>query len=99
MFRGCRRGFSVTSRWNGSAVSAPEERHQQARLVLHQRLDRRQQGCVELVGERKIEQAGFAGGVGPAADVQAAAERGDLVRQRFRAKRDRLPVKMTARQC
>ena len=64
MFRGCRRGaFPSPSRWNGSAVSAPEGATSRLGLSFTSDSTGRQQGCVELVGEGKIEQAGFAGGV------------------------------------
>jgi hypothetical protein len=73
--------------------------HEQAALVLHDRFDRAEQRCIELVGKRKVEQAGFAGGIAGAADIEPLAQRGHLLRQRVRAERDLLPVEAIAGDC
>jgi hypothetical protein len=70
--------------------------HEQAALVIHDRFDRAKQRCIELVGKRKVEQAGFAGGIAGAADIEPLAQRGHLLRQRVRADRDLLPVEAIA---
>ena len=72
-------------------------RDQQAALVLDQRLDRPEQRAVELMGERQIEQTGFSGSLGQTGEIEPAPERGDLLRERFRTERQRLPVKTIAR--
>jgi hypothetical protein len=81
----------VTSRWNGSAVSAPCRPHQKDALVLHQGFDGSKQCDIELIAARKIEQCGLAGAItGLASSPPRNA--GDLSRQGFRAKRYPFPI-------
>ncbi|MEH2558946.1 hypothetical protein V1286_006475 [Bradyrhizobium algeriense] len=73
-------------------------RHDQKRgLFLDQRIDRRKQRSIQFMGECEVEQPGLAGCIARLADVQPAAERGNLLRQGIRAERDRTPLDTLAR--